>query len=500
MAFMNVTLVYPDYTMQRPFSRPKVLRVEKGGWYNEGLAALSAGLKQKGAHVSLLHYRAPIDEQTFKEKLKRTDPDIVAFTVRTSALELATTWSKWAKEAVEKPVLWGGYHPTLAPEECLRVPFVDAVVRGDGDLVIYTACEALANSHGLENVLSLSYRENGNFISNPTASLVWNLDELPMPDFSIFNYKELISTKTNVALGMLSRGCPYNCTYCSNRAFRSVYPNPEHYHRSRSPEGAMEYIEQLRSVYPEVKEFRFLDNVFGLNMQWLEQFTKLYKRHVNLPFSCDERVELLTDDRVKLLKEAGCKQVYLGVESGNETLRKLVLERTMSNELLKKGLDRLHDNGIRAFAFNMVGLPGEDKQMALSTVKLNATLKVDDSIVSVFSPYPSTILYKISVEKGYVKLPIDYTQFTFLDQPNFSKEEVAFFAVYFGFLRRFYRSHGENSGLSKMMDNIILSPKLRIRFLISIGESYMFAWEDLKSYVRMHMPGVFKAAKRVLRR
>jgi len=130
----------------------------------------------------------------------------------------------------------------------------------------------------------LSYRENGNFINNPAAPLVWNLDELPMPDFSIFNYKVLISTKTNVALGMLSRGCPYNCTYCSNRAFRSVYPNPEHYHRSRSPEGAIEYIEQLRSVYPEVKEFRFLDNVFGLNMQWLEQFTKLYKRSVNLPF------------------------------------------------------------------------------------------------------------------------------------------------------------------------------------------------------------------------
>lgn len=171
---------------------------------------------------------------------------------------------------------------------------------------------------------------------------------------------------------------------------------------------------------------------------YTEQYkSALYKRHVNLPFSCDERVELLTDDRVKLLKEAGCKQVYLGVESGDEMLRKLVLERTMSNELLKKGVDRLHDNGIRAFAFNMVGLPGEDRQKALSTVKLNATIKVDDSIVTVFSPYPSTILYKISVEKDYVKLLIDYTQFTFLDQPNFSKEEVAFFCRVFWFPQAF---------------------------------------------------------------
>jgi len=148
----------------------------------------------------------------------------------------------------------------------------------------------------------------------------------------------------------------------------------------------------------------------------------------------------------------------------------------------------------------MVGLPGENREKALSTIKLNASIKVDDAIVSVFSPYPSTILYEISVEKGYVKLPIDYTQFTFLDQPDFSKEEVAFFAVYFGFLRRFYRRHGQDSPLAKMMDSIILSPKLPTRTLISLGESYAFAWEDLKSFVRMRMPGLFKTAKKILRR
>jgi len=148
----------------------------------------------------------------------------------------------------------------------------------------------------------------------------------------------------------------------------------------------------------------------------------------------------------------------------------------------------------------MVGLPGENREKALSTIKLNASIKVDDAIVSVFSPYPSTILYEISVEKGYVKLPIDYTQFTFLDQPNFSKEGVAFFAVYFGFLRGFYRRHGQDSPLGKTMDNIILSPKLPTGALISVGESYAFAWEDLKSFVRMRMPGIFKAAKKILRR
>ena len=497
---MKVTFIYPDYIMYRTFSRPQVLRIERGGWYNEGLAALSASLKKNGADVALLHFMAPVEEDTFKKELNETNPDVVAFTVRTSAFNLVSVWSKWAKEAVDAPVLWGGYHPTLAPAECLSVPYVDALVRGDGDLTIFPVAKALKDNESLEGILSVSYRANGEVVNNPTAPLVANLDELPVPDFSMFDYKKLISSKTNVALAMLSRGCPYNCTYCSNRAFRSIYPNPKYYYRSRSPEGAMEYIDTLRSAYPEVKELRFLDNVFGLNLKWLEEFTKLYKKYVGLPFSCDERIELLTDDRLKLLKEAGCTQVYIGVESGDENLRRVVLERTMSNELLKEGFEKLHKIGIRAFAFNMVGLPGEDRKKALSTIKFNAAIKVDDSIVSVFSPYPSTVLYNISVEKGFIKPPIDYTQPTFLDQPNFSKTEVAFFAVYFSFLRRLYKYFGENSTIGKLLDRIVLSKNLPIRFLISIGENYTLAINNLKTLIRNYTPGIFKFLRKILKR
>jgi len=456
--------------------------------------------QKSGVDVALLHFMAPVEGDTFKKELRETHPDVVAFTVRTSAFNLVADWSKWAKEAVDAPVLWGGYHPTLAPVECLSVPYVDALVRGDGDLTVFPVAKALKDNESIAGIPSVSYRENGKVINNPVAPLVANLDELPIPDFSMFDYKKLISSKTNVALAMLSRGCPYNCTYCSNRAFRSIYPNPKYYYRSRTPEGAMTYIENLMSVYPEAKEFRFLDNVFGLNLQWLEEFTKLYTRNVGLPFSCDERIELLTDDRLKLLKEAGCKQVYIGVESGDENLRRVILERTMSNELLKEGFEKLHENGIRAFAFNMVGLPGEDREKALSTIKFNAAIKVDDSIVSVFSPYPSTILYDISIEKGFIKPPIDYTQPTFLDQPTFSKTEVAFFAVYFSFLRRLYKRFGENSKIGKLLDRIALSKRLPIRFLISVGENYTLARENLKAFVRTRMPGVFRFIRKMVKK
>jgi radical SAM superfamily enzyme YgiQ (UPF0313 family) len=496
---MKITLVYPDYIIYRSFSRATVLRIEKGGWYSEGVAALSASLKEKGAEVNLLHITTPPQKEEFERRLIETKPDVVGFTVRTSAFTLVSEWSRWVKKAIDVPILWGGYHPTLAPEECMNVSYVDAVVRGDGDMTIYPAAHALANGSTLAEIPGVWYREKGEIKNTSVGPLVKKLDELPIPNFSIFKLEDLISTKTKTALGMLSRGCPYQCTYCTNYAFRSLYPNKNNYLRYRSPEGCMEYIERLRSWFPGVRELRFLDNVFGIDMKWLEEFTKLYKSNVDLPFSCDERIELVSEDRVKLLKDAGCTQVYIGVESGDEELRKMVLERTMSNKLLKDGFELLHKYGIRTLAFNMVGLPNEDRCKALSTIKLNAELRTDDSIVSVFSPYPSTVLYEVSIRKGYIKEPIDYTQFTFLSQPDFKNSEVAFIAVYFNFLRRFYRRFGTTSALGRMTDRIILSSSLPMNFTIRVAEDYAYIRDNAKSFLRTRAPGLFRFMRRLLK-
>lgn len=497
---MKISLVYPDFIMYRSFTRPKTVKIERGGWYSEGVAALSASLKKEGAEVCLLHITMPISESEFKKKLKDTNADVVGFTVRTSAFSLVSEWSKWAKEVTNAPIIWGGYHPTLAPLECLNIPEVDALVQGDGDEVIFPVSNALSKGTLPEDIPGVWYKVNGRIRHTPVGPLVENLDTLPVPDFSIFNKNNLISTKTKTALGMLSRGCPYRCTYCTNHAFRDLYPNKKYYTRARSPEGCMEYIDKLHSWFPEVEELRFLDNVFGVDLKWLTEFTTLYRHYVGLPFSCDGRVELLSEERIKLLKEAGCTQIYIGVESGNEDLRRTVLGRTMSNELLKKVFEQLHTYGIKTFAFNMVGLPGEDRKKALSTVKFNAEINTDGAIVSVFSPYPSTVLYDISIKNGFIKEPIDYTQFTFLDQPHFSKVEVAFIATHFDILRRLYKRFGVNGRTGRIIDRVILSKFLPMNFLIHTVEDYAFLRDSLKAFLRSHTPGLFRLLRRLIKR
>lgn len=494
----QVTLVYPDYTQTRLHSNPARVRTERGGWYAEGLAALSAALRHAGHSVQLLHMTQPPTREGFVAQLSATHPDVVGFTVRTSAFPSVAQWTAWTKDALAVPVAWGGYHPSLAPRQCLEVDSVDAVLQGDGDLAFVQLVEAWAAGRQPEGIPGAWWRDAGTIRHEPVGPLVADLDQLPIPDFSLFDRNNLIATKTHTTIGMLARGCPYGCTYCTNQAFRSLYPNRQYYHRSRSPEGAIAYIRVLRAWCPDVREFRFLDNVFGINTAWLEEFGRLYKRDVGLPFACDHRAELLTDDTVRLLADMGCTQVYLGIESGDEGLRRRSLGRTMSNELLIKVNERLHVTGIRVFAYNMVGLPGEDRTTALLTPKFNAQAHCDDGCISVFSPYPSTVLYDDSIKEGLITEPIDYSRLAFLDQPRFSRDEAAFMALSFNHLRRWYRRYGTDSRLGRLMDRMVLSPHLPIHTIIAVSEHWEGERESLKSFLRNRAPGVFLFLKRLL--
>ncbi|MHB8070525.1 MAG: B12-binding domain-containing radical SAM protein [Candidatus Cryosericum sp.] len=495
----RVTLVYPDYTTTQLYSKPHQVRVDRGGWYAEGLAALSATLKQAGHSVSLVHLTQPPTHEDFVARLVATHPDVTGFSVRTSAFPSVSEWTGWAKDAVHTPIVWGGYHPSLAPEECMGVAGVDATLQGDGDLALPQLVDAWVTGRTPEGIPGVWWHDGQGLRHEPVGPLVANLDELPIPDFGLFDRSRLIATRTHTALAMLSRGCPYRCTYCTNHAFRSLYPNANEYHRARTPEGAIAYIQALRTWYPEVREFRFLDNVFGISTDWLTRFGEMYKREVGLPFACDHRAELLTEDTVRLLADMGCTQVYLGIESGYEELRRRALGRTMSNELLVQVIERLHTAGMRVFAYNMVGLPGETRATALLTPKLNAQARVDDACISVFSPYPSTVLYDVSVKEGSVKTPIDYTHLTFLDQPGFHSSEVAYMALSFNALRRWYERYGVDSRMGRWADRFVLSSRLPMRAIIAVTEHWEGDREMMKSFLRNRAPGVFLFLKRLLR-
>ena len=311
-------LVYPDYT-DRIMSGKLT-----GGNYSEGLASISAVLKQAGHEVKLMHLLFLHTEQEYKEKLRALgDFDIIGFSMRTTAYTDCVQYIKWTRE--ERPdvfITCGSYHPTLAPEEVMAIPGVDALTIGDGEYAELELADMMSAGEDYTNIESKWFRlPDGSIKRNPVRPLFADLDRLPIPDFELFDYDNLDSVKVGTAIVMMSRGCRYNCTYCGNSQFRNVYPNKKIYSRFRSPQNGILYLKTLLAKHPQIKVINFRDAIFNMIPEWFDEFIELYKQEIHLPFTGNIRFDILTEDTVRRMKEAGCYTIDMGLESGDQEMR-----------------------------------------------------------------------------------------------------------------------------------------------------------------------------------
>lgn len=494
---MKVLFVYPDFLATRKTRQRRAgsdqFDITRGGWYSEGLASISAVLKEAGHQTVLMHLTEPASKADFKNKIAEEKPDIVAFTVRTSALPYVQQYLKWVKE-IDPSVMTvlGGVHAILAPQDSIKAEGADIVCVGEGEGAMVDLCQTLEEGRGYEEIPNLWIKRDSRVVKNSPRKLIYPLDSLPLPDFELFDVSNLIASQTKTAVVIISRGCPYSCGYCCNHKIREVYPDPEHYTRFRSPKNVMLYLKKLLRLYPWVSYIRFIDNILGIKKEWLEEFSRLYKKEINLPFACDHRADLATPEVLALLKEAGCNFIYFGVETGDEDLRKNVLSRYMTNEQIKRAFAECRRLGIKTLAFNIVGLPLETPEKALKTIKLNAEIAPDRTIPNIYTPYPYTKTYEISLKEGFIPGPIiDYRDEVFLNQPAFSKEEVMFFAYFFRPLIRLYQLVMGSSSLERMLDRITLWPRLPRGFLTRLMKVWLKFSESGKAFVRKRLPSLY---------
>jgi radical SAM superfamily enzyme YgiQ (UPF0313 family) len=490
---MKVLFVYPDFLATRKRVGSQQFEITKGGWYSEGLASISAVLREKGRQTELLHLTEPIGKEEFIKRVVESNPDVVAFTVRTSAFAYVRDYLRWVKELDQDLLtVLGGVHATIAPLDCIEEEGADIVCVGEGEGPMVDLCASLEKGEKVDKIANLVTKGKKGVVANPPRPLIASLDELPLPDFELFDVSRLIAPQTKTAVVIVSRGCPYNCGYCCNHKIRGVYPDPEHYTRFRSPQNTITYLKKLRALYPWIAYIRFIDNILGIEKAWLEEFSRLYKEEIDLPFSCDHRADLATDEVLDLLKRAGCDFIYFGVETGNEKLRREVLSRHMTNEQIKRAFARSHSLGIRTLAFNIVGLPFENPEKALETVKLNAEINPHRMVPNIFTPYPYTKMYEISLKEGFIPGPIlDYRDEVFLEQPDFPKEKVAFFAYFFRSLVRLYQKTRTRPFFWKLLDRVVLFSYLPHKLLTRVMKSWFKVVEEGKSLVRRNAPSLY---------
>jgi radical SAM superfamily enzyme YgiQ (UPF0313 family) len=244
--------------------------------------------------------------------------------------------------------------------------------------------------------------------------------------------------------------------------------------------------------------------MFGPDSPWLTEFSALYKRKIALPFTCNHRVNLITPELVRLLKDAGCYQIFLGIESGNEHIRNRVLNRNLSREKIVRAFRLCAEAGIKTVAYNMVGVPFEDNRAVLDTIKLNAEAKADHSLCPVYYPFPGTGLFEVAKENGFVPATFDYRENRFLVQPTLPPSKLFFARYYFKAFVQAYRAvfrlpaplrHLAEAAL----DGVFLSRLLPRRPLTALARRWEASFVGLKVFLRRHLPRLYMLGRNRLR-
>jgi anaerobic magnesium-protoporphyrin IX monomethyl ester cyclase len=356
----------------------------------QGIMYLSSALKTAGHEVDL----AVATHQDPVEMARQFEPHVAAYSVITGSQRYYLDVNRRIKREVDGVFsVFGGPHPTFFPE-MVEEEGVDGICRGEGEGALVDLVNALA-SGGPEAVLDIenwSFRGNGDpgeaaIITNPVRPYVSELDSLPFPDRALVYQRDPISARSKIKHFLTGRGCPYNCTYCFNHALSEIYRGKGRRFRQRSVDHVIEEVGWVRDHYP-LEFVVFVDDTFVLSPQWLAEFAEKYPLQVGIPFFCNTRANLVTEEQVSLLREAGCHSVSMGIETGNDRLRNDLLKRRMSKEQILEA--------------NMIGLPTSTPEDDFETLELNIQAQPSYAHVFIFQPYPRTELGEFTREHGWM--------------------------------------------------------------------------------------------------
>lgn len=384
---------------------------------NQGVGILLNILGNMGNEVD---FRIIYDESSVKE-IKHFH-DLIFVSSYSGMIDVAEKAIEYAKSMNPYSfVVLGGVHSTVAPEQAIEIEGVDCIVIGEGEVAIKQIVENFPQRK-FEFIPGLKIKGESVY-EKPT--FIENLDDLPYPHRQAFNQQDILDRYGTIvgAEFIIGRGCPYSCTYCINSKLNEIYSG-EHI-RLKSPEYIIAEIKDFIKEYGKPMLIGFHDDIFPFKMEWLDKFSYLYTKEINIPFWANTRVGVIKKDLLKIYKTMGCKRLHIGVETANENLRKSVLHRDMTNDEIINTFGLIKDYGIKTLAFNMFGIPYETEGTIIETITLLRKIKPFRTIISLFTPFPGTDLYKICLREGWqfnYKVRNFYKTEPPLSQPSISNE------------------------------------------------------------------------------
>lgn len=375
-----------------------------------GIEQISACLKEAG-HATELIFDPGLDDTFYfksrlfnflnvKDKLlcqaKRFSPDLLAFSSTTNMYPYVLDMARLLKKELNVSTIIGGIHATVLAEEVIKEDCFDMLCVGEGEQAMLELAQKLQDNSDHSSIQNLFVKKNGRIMRNAERPLIKDLDSLPFPDKDIF-YKRGVFYKSIQV--MASRGCPFDCSFCVNSFYRKRYGNMPV--RRRKVESLIKELKSYKEKYrPEFVDFQ--DDCFPVSLDWLEEFSLKYKKEVGLGFLANIHPSLAGKNTARLLREAGCRGVCMGVQSGNEAVRRSILKRNDTNEQVVRAARIFKDEGIRVTTEFIFSLPGETAALAWESVELNRQIAPYSSSTFLFYPFPGTELAEYSYSKGLI--------------------------------------------------------------------------------------------------
>ena len=358
-----------------------------------GLALIAAVLEREGYQVTVLDANA-LNLQPEAVVPLVSNADIIGLTAMTPTINTAIAIARHLKKAYpDLPIVLGGAHATLLPEETLATALeIDIIVRGEGEGTIIELLPALEGKNPLNEIAGISYRKDGEVVSNPARSKMVDLDSLPFLAYHLLPWQRYkphppLGRALPFAVIVTSRGCPYRCAYCSKPVFGNKF-------RAQTPERVVEELAYYQDRLG-IKEFAFYDDVFTLDKQRAHAIAEeIIKKELKIHWTCETRVNLVDRELLRHLKQAGCYSIAYGIESGSpEILRALDKDITLEQAAEAVRLSRAA--GLQTIGYFMIGSPGESPETIKQTIQFAKKLKLDFAQFAVTTPFPKTKLYDL---------------------------------------------------------------------------------------------------------
>lgn len=362
--------------------------------------SLSAIAKQNGFCTAVLDLG--IEENPWRllhKTLAEKKPRFIGITSTTPLFFEVIEISKIARKILGKEVIiiYGGPHASALPEESLLQSEVDITVRGEGEV----ALKEIMQGKKLSQIAGVYYKKGNKVFGNSKVKIIDNLDDLPFPDIELYDIKryhcsKLVSRGSPVLHMETSRGCPHICKFCNKNIFGNGF-------RVKSPKRVIEEMKYF--IKHGAREFRIIDDQFAANLNRAKEICRLMiKENIKVPWNLGAgvRVDRVDAEFLALAKKAGCYQVGVGFESGDQKALDSICKGIKLEQSIK-AMEVIRKSGLESVGFFILGLPSETEESMQKTINFAKKLMPTYAKTTILIPFPGTPLFEEYDKKGLIK-------------------------------------------------------------------------------------------------